>query len=404
MTAYEVEEMRHENAHEAVIREWIFATWLPVIAGVDPSLVFNFDEMGIDLTSRKTKVVVPTDDKEGIVATPNRLEHSTLIACIGSTGTTLRPCVVLPRDTPIELPPHIAQNERFMFLYTKSGWNTNTVFEEYVAVLIIDIEKRRTMLGRSGEWAVLLADNHATRFNRRVIRMLDEHRIRLVTIPPHTSHILQPIDLVFAREFKRYFSRFIKKALAEAKKDLTKPAQTQRLIASVRSTVSAYDSACASESPLSSWMRARRLPLDLPGLLASDRISQCISADDSEKVLKSYKSRAASGFGGELVNLRIGSSAGVGRLDDENANPNISDVGRRSDQSSGGSSGDSGQSLILPSRNKRKRRERVLHRHLLADGRAICDIEVFGYKKTRKELAWEEEVSEEALKIYNEMS
>jgi hypothetical protein len=50
---------------------------------------------------------------------------------------------------------------------------------------------------------VLLCDNCPSHIDEEVMVMLARKNIRLITFPPHTSHLFQPLDLVTFAAFKR---------------------------------------------------------------------------------------------------------------------------------------------------------------------------------------------------------
>jgi hypothetical protein len=58
------------------------------------------------------------------------------------------------------------------------------------------------------EWANLFADGHSSRINSEAVEYLNTHLVRLITLPAHTSHALQPFDRVIAAPFKAQVKQF----------------------------------------------------------------------------------------------------------------------------------------------------------------------------------------------------
>ncbi|ELU18441.1 hypothetical protein CAPTEDRAFT_57351, partial [Capitella teleta] len=54
---------------------------------------------------------------------------------------------------------------------------------------------------------LLILDNHESHASCRVIDIAREHGIVLLTIPPHTSHKLQPLDCMVYGPFKAAYDR-----------------------------------------------------------------------------------------------------------------------------------------------------------------------------------------------------
>lgn len=63
---------------------------------------------------------------------------------------------------------------------------------------------------------LLLLDGHATHFCQANLEFCRQNNIRCVALPPHTSHILQPLDVGIFNVFKAAFRRAVSDpALAE---------------------------------------------------------------------------------------------------------------------------------------------------------------------------------------------
>jgi hypothetical protein len=65
------------------------------------------------------------------------------------------------------------------------------------------------------EPAILVVDNAPTRADLVALQLLASNHIHLVTFPPHLTHILQPVDVCWARVFKTWYGRYIRKWLEE---------------------------------------------------------------------------------------------------------------------------------------------------------------------------------------------
>ena len=53
---------------------------------------------------------------------------------------------------------------------------------------------------------LLILDNHSSHLDFRVVQFAKENYIELLTLPPHTSHELQPLDVSVFGPFKRAFA------------------------------------------------------------------------------------------------------------------------------------------------------------------------------------------------------
>lgn len=57
------------------------------------------------------------------------------------------------------------------------------------------------------EPVLLLLDNHSSHISLSIFDYCKEHGIILLTIPPHTSHKLQPLDVSFYGPLKSAFNK-----------------------------------------------------------------------------------------------------------------------------------------------------------------------------------------------------
>ena len=61
-----------------------------------------------------------------------------------------------------------------------------------------------------GQQAVLFVDGAPTRGNVRALEIFQEHGVLVITFPPHLTHVLQPVDVSWARRFKSLFVQFFR--------------------------------------------------------------------------------------------------------------------------------------------------------------------------------------------------
>lgn len=78
---------------------------------------------------------------------------------------------------------------------TKKGWMETDVFNNYFEKsLLKSIGPERP--------AVIIYDGHSTHISLTLIKKAMEEQITIVKLPPHTSHLLQPLDLAVIKYFK----------------------------------------------------------------------------------------------------------------------------------------------------------------------------------------------------------
>lgn len=170
----------------------------------DPSMVANFDESYLIWGANRWKVITRATNKYGIVQEPQIGEHNTICVTIFADGTVLNPLVILPLSN---MPDDIDPDKWKFFDWTgqKNGWMDKDIFDLYCRGAIIPaFQSRRKKLTGPHRRGLFIVDGHSSRMNPELWKAFADADIDLVTLPAHTSHITQPLDLcVFAR-FKRF--------------------------------------------------------------------------------------------------------------------------------------------------------------------------------------------------------
>jgi hypothetical protein len=169
--------------------------------------IFNVDETGFALgTTLPSKVLIRRGDTTAFKKISGRQEWITAIECIGASGIALPPLLIfkakytntawIPASTP----------EKWKFSTSTSGWTSDNHAYEWLTTLF-EPETRRNDEKRR----LLLLDGHGSHLTARFIAFCIDKKIDLVVLPPHTSHILQPLDVGVFSPLKRALSTEIEK-------------------------------------------------------------------------------------------------------------------------------------------------------------------------------------------------
>jgi hypothetical protein len=169
--------------------------------------IFNVDETGFALgTILPSKVLIRRGDITAFKKISGRQEWITAIECIGASGVALPPLLIfkakhtntawIPASTP----------ENWRFSTSNSGWTSDNHAYEWLTTLF-EPETRRNDEKRR----LLLLDGHGSHLTARFIAFCIDKNIDLVCLPPHTSHLLQPLDVGVFSPLKRALSAEIEK-------------------------------------------------------------------------------------------------------------------------------------------------------------------------------------------------
>ncbi|XP_072375754.1 uncharacterized protein [Diabrotica undecimpunctata] len=86
---------------------------------------------------------------------------------------------------------------------TASGWFDYQVFEDWFLRLLLRILKRQE--GRKA----IIGDNLSSHLNQQVIQECEANHIRFIALPPNTTHLLQPLDVVVSRPMKEKLRKIL---------------------------------------------------------------------------------------------------------------------------------------------------------------------------------------------------
>lgn len=71
------------------------------------------------------------------------------------------------------------------------------------------IFKLYTRPARKTSYRILILDGHGSHHTPEFLEFCENHRIVLLGLPPHTSHMLQPLDIAVFSPTKHYYRRAV---------------------------------------------------------------------------------------------------------------------------------------------------------------------------------------------------
>ena len=177
------------------------------LQGVNPSPVFNVDEMGVELYADRNDVMVFVRPEQLppngnlLIGVPRSSRRCTPIACIGLDGDTLKPTILTKTKT---VNSFIFERDyspsTVKILSTEKGFVTTAIFKIWLRdVFLKAVEAKRTelrgLIGDFDDRAVLILDGCSAHFSAQILQLLEANRVKMVFLVPHTSHLTQPLDL-----------------------------------------------------------------------------------------------------------------------------------------------------------------------------------------------------------------
>ena len=164
--------------------------------------VFNLDETGISSTPKMPKIVGAKGSHQfGQVVSREKGELVTVVGIVCASGTALPPAFVFPRMRYDERKMMSGATRESLGLVHKSGWMTSDNFQKVMEHFV-------KYSGSSLENpSLLIMDNHESHLSYEAVEYAKVNGVVILTIPPHTSNKLQPLDVSVFGPFKAYFGK-----------------------------------------------------------------------------------------------------------------------------------------------------------------------------------------------------
>jgi hypothetical protein len=161
--------------------------------------IYNADESGLQLHSKAGKVLAAKGERSVLqVTNSERGENVTVLACCSASGNFIPPFIVFKgkRQNPAfsnDVPPGS------MIAMSDSGYINGDLFLKW----LMHFNEHRT----PGKVALII-DGHSSHVkNIPVLEYAVEHDIIFISLPPHTTHFMQPLDRSFFRPLKAYYDQ-----------------------------------------------------------------------------------------------------------------------------------------------------------------------------------------------------
>ena len=151
-----------------------------------PSSIFNCDETGLPLNTTSCRVVAQKGSKNVSSITSNSKSQITVLACTCAAGFAIPPFIIFSRST---YHPHLSKGEvpGTMYGVTARGWMTQKLFFQWFKEHFLKyIPSVRPVL--------LILDGHSSHYCPEFIKLAAKEKVIVFVLPPHTSHLSQPLD------------------------------------------------------------------------------------------------------------------------------------------------------------------------------------------------------------------
>ncbi|XP_029719395.2 uncharacterized protein LOC115261629 [Aedes albopictus] len=170
-----------------------------------PSRICNADKAGFStVLTRSVKVLA----KKGVrqvagVSSGERGANTTGIMALSASGQFLAPMLIFPRQ-PMNEAFKVGAPPKTIFACNGNGWSTtstcSTWFDHFLAVARPTVDAP----------VLLILDGHSSHTrNLNMIEKARQNHVKILSIPPHTSHKFQPLDVSFMGPLKAKYANAV---------------------------------------------------------------------------------------------------------------------------------------------------------------------------------------------------
>ncbi|KAL0809939.1 hypothetical protein ABMA28_010794 [Loxostege sticticalis] len=171
-----------------------------------PNRIYNVDESGLTVVQSRIPQVIGHRGKRQIAALTSAERGSlvTIVVCMNATGHFVPPFVIFPRKNMSSqlmrgCPPGAEG------VAHPSGWIQMNIFTDWFKHFI----KHTNPTPESR--VLLILDGHFSHTrNIDVIDLARDNNVDIISLPPHTTHKMQPLDKTFMGPLKVYYSEEIR--------------------------------------------------------------------------------------------------------------------------------------------------------------------------------------------------
>jgi 4-hydroxybenzoate polyprenyltransferase len=196
-----IDSQRVNGATTSIIKDWFQRLLPPQIQAIKPECRFNMDESGIMEGFGANGLVVGSSERRGIQKKqPGSKAWTSFLECVSATGVALSPLVIFKGKTVQQqwFPKDLDLFKDWQFTSTENGWTTDATAVEWLEKVFIPLTDTK-------EPRLLILDGHGSHETTNFMFLCYQHNIYLLFLPPHSSHVLQPLDLsVFSSLKSRY--------------------------------------------------------------------------------------------------------------------------------------------------------------------------------------------------------
>jgi hypothetical protein len=187
------------------IQQW-FNGYIKVVTdyGINPADIWNFDETGFRIGIGKDQWIITYEpNRRHFMAAPDNRESMTAIEAVNADGDVIPPMLIIQGSQFLaryflDLP------DRYCIATSDTGYANDEISLDWVKHW--EKESRRV---QKGIWRLLLFDGFESHLSMEFLDVLESNKVIPYRLIPHSTHLLQPLDVGCFQPYKHWHSEAV---------------------------------------------------------------------------------------------------------------------------------------------------------------------------------------------------
>lgn len=162
-----------------------------------PRQIWNLDETNFCLDASRTKIVGKRGAPSSRTTAGSGRDNTTVLMAVSADGFKAPPLIIFKAKNMWDdwVAPPADAFPGTTYATSANGWMESNIFLRYFQTSLLEVfGPERPIL--------LIYDGHSSHVDERLIRTARENEVIILKLPPHSSHILQPLDLSVFKSLK----------------------------------------------------------------------------------------------------------------------------------------------------------------------------------------------------------
>lgn len=139
------------------------------------------------------------------MADPDNREYITSVEAVSADGETIAPLIIFKGSSLLHRYSAVNKLHSYITLgFSDSAYINDDISESWMRHFIKNVARKRV-----GEWVLLLLDGRESHRTFRFWSLAIKHKIILFKLPPHSTHLLEPLDVGVFQAYKQHHANAV---------------------------------------------------------------------------------------------------------------------------------------------------------------------------------------------------